>query len=92
VCDNYSGYKASFAQNITEIDCAAPARRKFFDLHVDHQSEIARDVFKYFCTLYETEDEAGTLDPHARRDMRKSRLSSGSPVTTSHMLGATTAI
>ena len=35
VCDDYSGYKAGFQQGITEIGCAAHARRKFFDLHAN---------------------------------------------------------
>jgi len=73
VCDDYSGYKASFAQGVTEIGCAAHARRKFFDLHVNHQSEIAGQALKYFGTLYEIEDEAATLDPDARRALRQAR-------------------
>ena len=41
VCDDFSGYKAGFAGGITEGGCMAHARRKFFDLHVSNQSEIA---------------------------------------------------
>jgi transposase len=73
VCDDFSGYKKSFTQGVTEIGCAAHARRKFFDLHVNHQSEIAGQALKYFCTLYEIEDEAAALDPDARRELRQAR-------------------
>lgn len=73
VCDDYSGYKNSFTRGITEIGCAAHARRKFFELHANHQSEIAGQALKYFGTLYEIEDEAATLDPDARRELRQAR-------------------
>ena len=32
VCDDYSGYKAMFAQGVTEAGCLAHARRKFHEL------------------------------------------------------------
>ncbi|WP_087738480.1 IS66 family transposase [Paraburkholderia piptadeniae] len=73
VCDDYSGYKNSFTRGITEIGCAAHARRKFFELHANHQSEIAGQALKYFGTLYEIEREAAVLDPDARRALRHSR-------------------
>jgi transposase len=73
VCDDYSGYKNSFTRGITEIGCAAHARRKFFELHANHQSEIAGQALKYFGTLYEIEREAAVLDPDARRALRQSR-------------------
>jgi transposase len=41
ICDDYGGYKASFAQGITEVGCMAHARRKFFDLHANGTSQIA---------------------------------------------------
>lgn len=34
VCDDYGGYKASFALGVTKIGCMAHARRKFYKLHV----------------------------------------------------------
>lgn len=73
VCDDYSGYKKSFTRGVTEIGCAAHARRAFFDLDVNHQSEIAGQALKYFGTLYEIEDEAAALDPDARRALRQAR-------------------
>jgi transposase len=41
ICDDYGGYKASFANGITEVGCMAHARRKFFDLHANGTSQIA---------------------------------------------------
>ncbi|CAD6563501.1 hypothetical protein LMG24235_08750 [Paraburkholderia sabiae] len=70
---HFSGYKNSFTRGITEIGCAAHARRKFFELHANHQSEIAGRALKYFGTLYEIEREAAVLDPDARRALRQSR-------------------
>ena len=40
VCDDYSGYKALIAKGVTEAGCMAHARRKFFDLHANSQSQI----------------------------------------------------
>jgi hypothetical protein len=36
-----AGYKASFAQGVTEAGCLAHARRKYFDLHATNKSQIA---------------------------------------------------
>lgn len=41
LCDDYVGYKACFAQGITETGCMAHARRKFYDLHVAAKSQLA---------------------------------------------------
>lgn len=73
MCDDYSGYKNSFTRGITEIGCAAHARRKFFELHANHQSEIAGQALKYFGALYDIERETAVLDPDARRALRQSR-------------------
>jgi hypothetical protein len=73
VYDDSSGYKNSFTRGVTEIGCAAHARRKFFDLHANHQSEIVGQALKYFGALYEIEDEAADLDPDARRTLRQTR-------------------
>ncbi len=71
VCDDYSGYKAGFAQGIIEIGCMAHARRKFHDLHVAHQSPIAEKVLRYIGRLYEIEREAAELDHDTRRKLRQ---------------------
>lgn len=73
VCDDYSGYKSGFQRGITEIGCAAHARRKFFDLHANHSSQIASQAMPYFAALYEIECDAAVLDPEERQRVRQSR-------------------
>ncbi len=55
VCDDFSGYKASFKQGLIEIGCMAHARRKFFDLHAANQSTLAEYALKQIGQLYEIE-------------------------------------
>jgi transposase len=71
VCDDYSGYKAGFQQGITEIGCAAHARRKFFDLHANHSSRIAVQALPFFAALYDIERDATVLDAEERRKLRQ---------------------
>ena len=71
VCDDYSGYKAGFVQGITEVGCAAHARRKFFDLHVNHQSPLAGQALQFFGALYEIEREVRDLDTAQRLQLRQ---------------------
>lgn len=73
VCDDFSGYKASFGAAITEVGCMAHARRKFFDLHVSDKSEIAQQALSYIGQLYEVEREVKHLSSHERRQIRQSR-------------------
>ncbi|TCK35280.1 transposase [Paraburkholderia sp. BL8N3] len=72
-CDDYSGYKAGFQQGITEIGCAAHARRKFFDLHANHSSQIAVQALPFFAALYDIERDATVLDAEERRKLRQNR-------------------
>ena len=44
VCDDYGGYKASFAPGVTEIGCMAHARRKFYELHATKKSFLAEQA------------------------------------------------
>ena len=74
VCDDYSGYKASFSQGITEIGCMAHARRKFHDLHVANQSPIAEKALRYIALLYDIEREAAELDHDTRRQRRQEKV------------------
>ncbi|MGC3030612.1 IS66 family transposase, partial [Burkholderia sp. DN3021] len=62
VCDDYGGYKAGFENGITEIGCLAHARRKFFDLHIKHQSALAGQALRYFGALYEVERDVVELE------------------------------
>jgi transposase len=73
VCDDYGGYKAGFQQGITEIGCAAHARRKFFDLHATNKSQIAEQALKFFGTLYDIERDITELDSHERCAVRQER-------------------
>jgi transposase len=73
LCDDYSGYKAGFELGITEIGCAAHARRKFYELHVNHKSQIAEQALKYFSALYEVEREVAELKPAQRCAVRQQR-------------------
>lgn len=73
VCDDYGGYKASFLQGVTEIGCAAHARRKFFELHANHSSQLAEQALPFFTELYDIERDAAALDIDARHRLRQSR-------------------
>jgi len=71
VCDDYSGYKALIAEGVTEAGCMAHARRKFFDLHTSHQSQIAGEALAYFQKLYTIEREVAELEHDDRRRLRQ---------------------
>ncbi|WP_245153833.1 IS66 family transposase [Allopusillimonas ginsengisoli] len=73
VVDDYSGYKKGFAQGITEIGCMAHARRKFFDLHVANQSQLAKHAVNYIGELYGIERETQALDAHERWRIRQEK-------------------
>jgi transposase len=69
--DDYAGYKALWAQGITELGCWAHARRKFFDLHAANKSALAQDALTRIATLYRIEAEAAGLDAAARHEHRQ---------------------
>lgn len=71
VCDDFAGYKASFKRGITEIGCMAHARRKFHDLHVANQSQIAADALEQIGQLYDIERQAKDLDDERRFKLRQ---------------------
>lgn len=73
VCDDYSGYKARFHEGITEIGCAAHARRKFFDLHAANKSQIAEQALKFFGVLYDIERDIADRTPPQRHAVRQER-------------------
>ena len=73
VCDDYSGYKALLADGVTEAGCMAHARRKFFELHVNHQSQIAGEALEFFGQLYGVEREVAELDDEARWRLRQEK-------------------
>ena len=73
VCDDFAGYKQSFALGITEAGCLAHSRRKFFDLHVSNKSEIAGQALTYIGQLYEIEREVKSLSAEERQKIRQTR-------------------
>ena len=73
VCDDYAGYKASFAHGITEVGCMAHARRKFFDLHANGTSQIAGQALQYIGLLYDIEREVRDLHADQRQAIRQSK-------------------
>lgn len=73
VSDDYAGYKAGFAAGITELGCMAHARRKFHELHVNHQSQIAAQALELFGALYGVEQEVAELPVHERVRIRQAR-------------------
>lgn len=77
VCDDYSGYKVSFAKGVTEIGCMAHARRKFVELEVSGKSQIAGQAVEYIRQLYEVERDATELTNEERRLLRQDR---GKPI------------
>lgn len=71
ICDDYSGHKALMAEGVTEAGCMAHARRKFFDLHANNQSQIAGEALQFFGQLYEIEREVAEIDSEARLRRRQ---------------------
>lgn len=72
--DDYAGYKALFAQGITELGCWAHARRKFFDVHAASGSPIAKEALERFAQLYALEESLADLEPSDRHQERHARL------------------
>lgn len=70
VCDDFTGYKALFAQGITELGCMAHSRRKFYDLHAASKSHIAQDALQYIGELYEIEREVQQVAAQLRLEIR----------------------
>ena len=75
VCDDYGGYKASFASGITEVGCMAHARRKFFDLHANGTSHIAGQALQTIGLLYDIERETQDLSAEDRQLIRQDKSS-----------------
>ena len=73
VCDDYAGYKAGFAQGVTEAGCLAHARRKFFDLHASSKSQVAASALQQIGWVYEVEREVQSLTPDERQRIRQAR-------------------
>jgi hypothetical protein len=73
VCDDYQGYKAGFANGITEVGCWAHARRKFFELAEHGNSPIADQALISIGTLYDIEREIVDKPPDERQRIRETQ-------------------
>ena len=51
----------------------AHARRHFFELHINHQSQIAAQALHYIAQLYEIEREVKNLPVQERQRIRQAR-------------------
>jgi len=71
VTDGFSGYKASFERGVTEVGCAAHARRKFHELWVNHGSKVGEQALRYFQLLFEIEEGIAGSTPDERRRIRQ---------------------
>jgi transposase len=69
----YAAYKHLFLAGVTEAGCLAHSRRKFHELHVNHQSQIAQTALKFFTQLYEVEREVRDLDVDLRLQIRQAK-------------------
>ena len=73
VCDDFSGYKAGFANGVTEAGCLAHARRKFFDLHASNKRQVAETALQLIGQVYGIERELKGLDADERQRIRQVR-------------------
>jgi len=69
--DDYSGYKALFADGPTELACLAHIRRKFFDVHAASGSPVAQEALRHIAALYVIEQQGAGLDPPQRLALRQ---------------------
>jgi transposase len=76
VVDDFSGYKQLMgdgAGQITEVGCWAHARRKFCDLQLASQSQIAEQAVQQIAKIYAIEREVKDLSSQDRLRIRQER-------------------
>jgi len=73
VCDDFSGYKASFTTGVTEVGCMAHARRKFSELLLANKSTLAATALDWIGQLYAVETDAKHLSAEQRLEHRQTR-------------------
>jgi transposase len=69
--DDFAGYKALFANGVTELACLAHARRKFFDLNAAHANPMALEALSRIAVLYALEKQGAHMDAAARTQLRQ---------------------
>ncbi|BBB70164.1 hypothetical protein UNDYM_5911 (plasmid) [Undibacterium sp. YM2] len=71
--DDYAGYKALFADGVTELACLAHVRRRFFELHAANGSPVAAEALRRIATLYAIEQQAASETAEARLQLRQAQ-------------------
>ena len=71
--DDFSGYKALFADGVIELGCLAHARRKFFDLNAAQANPIALEALNRIAALYAIEHQGKDLGIAARTQWRQAQ-------------------
>lgn len=69
--DDYAGYKALFAQGVTELGCMTHVRRKFFELNAAQPNPVAQEALSRIAALYAIEQQGKDLDVEARTQLRR---------------------
>jgi transposase len=69
--DDYSGYKAMFVNDVSELACLAHVRRKFFELHAANRSPIAAEALRRIGLLYAVEQQASAMNASQRWQLRQ---------------------
>jgi hypothetical protein len=76
VVDDFSGYKQLMGdaqEQITEVGCWAHARRKFHDLKLANQSQIAEQALRQMAQIYAVEREVKELSAEDRLRIRQDK-------------------
>jgi transposase len=69
--DGYAGFDAVYETGrIQEAACWAHVRRKFYDLHVAHKSQVAAEAIERIAALYAIEKEMRGSSAEQRREVR----------------------
>jgi len=71
--DAYAGFDRLYGERIQEAACWAHVRRKFYEIHLAHQSPIAAEALEKIGMLYEIESEVRGKPPDERRRVRQAR-------------------
>lgn len=69
--DDYAGYKALFAEGVTELACWVHVRRKFVEVAEHSDSPLAHEAVCRIAELYRIEAEAEGLTAEARTAYRQ---------------------
>lgn len=71
--DDFGGYKALFAEGVTELGCLAHARRKFFELNAAQANPIAQEALARIASLYAIEAQGREMTIAARTQLRQAQ-------------------